>query len=86
MNGLKKLAEFPRGGRTTTGSVSKIMCRWKTKSPASPRWSIAVISSSMRSCTCSSYVDRALDSEDIERLISALDDALDKIEATAVRM
>jgi uncharacterized protein len=27
-----------------------------------------------------------LDSEDIERLISALDDALDKIEATAVRM
>jgi uncharacterized protein len=27
-----------------------------------------------------------LDSEDVERLISALDDALDKIEATAVRM
>ena len=27
-----------------------------------------------------------LDSEDIERLISALDDALDGIEATAVRM
>lgn len=27
-----------------------------------------------------------LDSEDIERLISAMDDALDKIEATAVRM
>lgn len=27
-----------------------------------------------------------LDSEDIERLISALDDAIDKIEATAVRM
>src|SRR4030095_16672747 len=27
-----------------------------------------------------------LDSEDIERLISALDDAVDKIEATAVRM